>query len=236
MDRVENIERYLKVHLGAERAGGAPEEVVSNPSFLTISRQSGTGAHALAESIVSTFSSLDDVTIFGGWRIYDRTICDMVVRDPKFASSLDALLEEEYRSKPRDIFHQLVNVTVDQGAVMNRVFLVVRAMARMGNGIIIGRGGSQVTRDLPHGVSMRLVASQHDRVRATAARFGMSEREAKAEIKRRDASRERMIRDRFGVDIGDPNEYDVTWNVAATSHEEIALAVAELVRGRAAAG
>jgi len=35
------------------------------------------------------------------------------------------------------------------------------------------------------------------------------------------------------VQIGDPSEYDVTWNVGAGSHTEIAEAVAELVRSRA---
>lgn len=233
MDRVGNIERYLRALLAAERAGRAHGDLPSSRSFVTISRQSGTGAHDLAESMLSTFADQEDRAIFTGWRIYDKSICDMVVRDPRFASSLDALLEEEYRSKPKDIFHQLVSASADQSAVMNRVFLVVRAIAGMGNAIIIGRGGSQVTRDMTHGVSMRLVSSQPDRVSATMTRFSLNERDAKAEAKRRDASRERMIRDRFGVDIADPSEYDVTWSVGAVTHTEISDAVAELVRTRA---
>ena len=233
MDRVENIERYLQAHLSAERARGGQPDSPSSRSFVTISRQSGTGVHELADSMLATFAAQQNEAIFKGWRIYDKTICDLVVRDPKFSSSLDALIDEEYRSKSSDIFHQLVSASADQSAVMNRVFLVVRAIAGMGNAIIIGRGGSQVTRDMTHGVSIRLVAGQDDRVSATMARFDLGEREAKAEIKRRDASRQRMIRDRFGVDINDPNEYDVTWNVGATTHAEISNAVAELVRSRA---
>ncbi|MEN8238079.1 MAG: cytidylate kinase-like family protein [Actinomycetota bacterium] len=236
MDRVEKIERYLRAHLAAEGSGGAPGYRPSSHAFVTISRQSGTGAHALAESIVSIFDDQEDSATFGGWRVYDRTICDLVSRDPRFSRSLDALLEEEYRAKSSNMFHQLITASADQGAVMNRAFLVVRAIAGMGKAIIIGRGGSQVTRDMPHGVSMRLVSGKTDRMSAAMKRFNLNEREAKAEIKRRDASRQRMIKDKFGVDISDPREYDVTWNVGSATHAEIAHAVTELVRSRAASG
>ena len=234
MDRVENIERYLRAHLAVELAGDTRELRPASRSFVTVSRQSGTGAHALADSIVSTFANQEDSGIFGGWRVYDKTICDLDVRDSKFSRSLDALLEEEYRSKPTHMFHQLVTASADQGAVMDRTFLVVRAIAGMGKAIIIGRGGSQVTRDMPQGVSMRLVSSQTERVSAAMRRYGLGERDAKADIRRRDASRQRMIKDRFGVDIADPGEYNVTWNVETTSHAEIAQAIIELVRSRVA--
>jgi hypothetical protein len=234
MDRVENIERYLRAHLAVERAGGRPVERLSHRAFVTISRQSGTGAHALADSIISTFAARDDSEIFRGWRVYDKSICDIVARDRTFSRSLDALLEEEFRSKSSDMFHQLVHASVDQSAVMDRVLLVVRAIAGMGKAIIIGRGGSQVTRDLPYGISMRLVAARSHRIAVAMERFGMTEREARAEIKRRDSGRQRMIMDKFGVDIADPGEYDVTWNIGEVTHDEIGHATAELVRSRAA--
>jgi cytidylate kinase len=234
MDRVENIERYLRAHLAVERAGGGPVDRRSHRAFVTISRQSGTGAHAVADSIVSTFAARDDSEIFGGWRVYDSSICDIVARDPRFSRSLDALLEEEYRAKSSDMFHQLVHASVDQSAVMDRVLLVVRAIAGMGKAIIIGRGGSQVTRDLPYGISMRLVAARSYRVAAAMERFGLTEREARADLKRRDSGRQRMIMDKFGADVADPGEYDVTWNTAEVTHDEIGHATAELVRSRAA--
>ncbi len=234
MDRVENIERYLRTHLTAERTRGGRGDGPSHRAFVTISRQSGTGAHELADSIISTFGARDDREVFGGWRVYDRSICDIVARDPRFSRSLDALLEEEYRAKSSDMFHQLVQTSVDQSAVMDRVLLVVRAIAGMGKAIIIGRGGSQVTRDLPHGISMRLVADTPDRVAAAMKRFGLTEREARADIKRRDSGRQRMIMDKFGVDVADPGEYDITWNTGEVSHDEIGHATAELIRSRAA--
>jgi cytidylate kinase len=234
MDRIENIERYLGAHLAAERTRGGTGDGPSHRAFVTISRQSGTGAHTLADSIISAFGDRDDPGVFSGWRVYDRSICDIVARDPRFSRSLDDLLQEEYRAKSSDMFHQLVHASVDQSAVMDRVLLVVRAIAGMGKAIIIGRGGSQVTRDLPHGISMRLVADTPDRVAATMKRFGLTEREATADIKRRDSGRQRMIMEKFGVDVADPGEYDVTWNTGEVSHDEIGHATAELIRSRTA--
>jgi hypothetical protein len=233
MDRVENIERYLRAHLAAERAGNVQGEILSRRPFVTISRQSGTGAHSVADSMLTAFAQQDDSTVFGGWRVYDRSICDMVARDPKFTHALDALIDEEYRTKPTDMFHQLVRASIDQNAVMSRVFLVVSAIAGMGKAIIIGRGGAQVSRGMPHRVATRLVCMRTQRVAAVMERYGISERDAQADIKRRDASRERMIKDRFGVDIADPCEYDVTWNVGTTTHDEIGSTMVELLRSRA---
>jgi len=182
------------------------------------------------------FGRQDDAETFAGWRVYDRSICELVVRDKRFSSSLDALLDEEYRTRSHNLYHQLVTASADQSAVMNRVFLVVSAIAGMGKAIVIGRAGAQVTRGMPHGVSMRLVSSHDDRVSAAMDRFGMTEREASADIRRRDASRHRMVKERFGVDISDPAQYDLTWNVGTATHDEISAAVVELVRKRAASG
>jgi cytidylate kinase len=179
------------------------------------------------------FGRQDDAGTFGGWRVYDRSICELVVRDKRFSGSLDALLEEEYRTRSHNLYHQLVTASADQSAVMDRVFLVVSAIAGMGKAIIIGRAGAQVTRGMPHGVSMRLVLNQEDRVAAAMARFAMTEREASADIRRRDANRQRMVKERFGVDIADPTQYDATWNLGSATHEEISAAVVELVRKRA---
>jgi cytidylate kinase len=39
----------------------------------------------------------------------------------------------------------------------------------------------------------------------------------------------------FGVDIADPAGYDMTWNTGSVSYQEIAAAVAVLIRSRSIA-
>ncbi len=229
---VENIERYLRAHVQTHTKHRTTDQSDGSPrSFVTISRQAGTGAHDLAEVMVDVFSQHDHDALHE-WQIYDRTVCEIVAKDPAFAGSLESLVAEEYRSKAGDFFHQILASTADQGMVMERVFLVVRAVAGMGKSIIVGRGGSYVTKDMARGVSIRLVAPNEQRLAKIVKSRLLDERDARSDIRRRDADRERMIRAHFGVDIEDPLGYDATWNVGSSSYEEIAESIAGLVLSR----
>ena len=93
MGRVEDIERYLKVSLASQRERRADYSVARAYPFITISRQTGVGGHALADKMLEVFSEQEDVEVFGGWRIYDRALCDIVAEDPGFGGSLESLTE-----------------------------------------------------------------------------------------------------------------------------------------------
>ncbi|RLE16792.1 MAG: hypothetical protein DRJ28_00855 [Actinobacteria bacterium] len=233
MSRVEDIDRYLRAHFAAQReSASTPLETRVLP-FVTISRQTGIGGHALADTMVEVFDRHEDVAVFGGWRIFDRSLCEIVARDPRYSGSLDSLIEEEYRSKTNDFFQQMLRSTADQSLVMNRVFLVVRAVAGMGKTIIVGRGGSHVTADMPLGVSVRVIAPEDVRIARAMEAHGLTEREARAGARKRDSDRARLLKERFAADIDDLTGYDMTWNVGKVTFEEIAEAVAALVRCRA---
>jgi cytidylate kinase len=211
MKRIDDIDRYLRAHFAAQRMPGpTPVEPRVYP-FVTISRQTGTGGHALADTMLEVFSEQADV---------------------RFAGSLDSLIEEEYRSRTNDFFHQMLRSTAHQDMVMNRAFLVVRAIAGMGKSIIVGRGGSHVTKDMPQGVSLRIVAPEDVRIARAMEVHGLTEKEARAGASKRDSDRARLLRSFFGADIGDPTGYDVTWNADSASFSEISQATASLVRCR----
>lgn len=234
MKRVGDIDRYLRAYFASQQMPDAePSQPRAHP-FVTISRQAGIGGHALADSIVEVFSQIDD-PLFAGWRVYDRTLCEMVAEDPRYRTSLDSLLEEEYRSKANDFFHQMVRSTVDQKLVMNRVFLAVRTVAGMGRSVIVGRAGSHVTEDMPEGISIRVIAPEDVRIARAMDVHGLSEREARAGGRKRDADRARLIRVHFGADIDDPTGYDAVFNAGRVSFGEIARSVAVMVSSRTAA-
>lgn len=234
MSRVEDLDRYLHAYFAAQQMPKPPPPPDLVHPFITLSRQAGIGGHPLADTIVEVFSHHDDQDLFGGWRVFDRTICEMVAKDPRYRSSLDSLLEEEYRSKANDFFHQMVRSTVDQKLVMNRAFLAVRTVAGMGKTIIVGRGGSHVTRDLPQGIAIRVVAPEARRVRRIMETRGLDERDARAFMKKRDGDRARLLKVHFDADINDPTGYDATFNGELMSFDEIAHAVVAMVAMRAA--
>jgi cytidylate kinase len=233
MSRVADLDRYLRAHFAAEAPLPTGDGAAGPRPFITISRQSGVGGHALADAIVEGFTQKPDQELFASWKVYDRSLCELVASDPRFASSLDSLIEEEYRSKADDFFHQLLRSTADQNVVMDRVFLTVRTVAAMGKTVIIGRAGSHVTKDMPGGLSLRVVGPEAWRLGNIVDRLDLPPRRARAEMEHRDAARARLLRAHFGVDIDDPTGYDAVLNLGRMSTRDVVELAASLVTERA---
>lgn len=231
MKRVEHVDRYLRAQLAMEREPGSRDDEPGIHPFVTISREAGAGGLQLAETLLDVFGRQPETELFAGWQVYDRHLCEIVAEDPRYAESLDSLLELD--DSPRaGFFHAVLGPSTHHALLMDRVFLVVHTLAAMGKSIIVGRGGSAVTRTMPQGVSLRLVAREDSRVELIQQMYGLNERKARQQVHKRDADRARLLKDHFGLDIADPTQYDVTWNTDRTSLGEIADAVVGLVRSR----
>jgi len=231
MTNLENLERYLKVHTAKTRDAAAGPRNGPMP-FLTISRQAGAGGHHMANALLEVFAEQPDQQLFGGWQIFDRRLCEMVADDPFFSNSLDSLLAEDYRTRSDEFFHQILRSSVDQRAVMERVFRVVRAVASVGKAIIIGRAGAEVTRDMDGGVNIRLIAPETIRIKGMMDYYGLDEKKARAEAARLDQARARLIKTHFKSDIDDPTLYDVMFNTGTIPIPAAARALPSIVKQR----
>jgi cytidylate kinase len=227
------VERYLKAQAAEAKAAADKHKGPRAHPFLTISRQAGAGGTTLADRLLHAFGDEDDQDLFGGWQIFDRRLCEIVAKDPNYRHSIDALLTEEYPSRTADFFRQVIGSTIDHGVLMDRVFRVVRSLAAIGKAIIIGRAGSQVTKDMPNGLSLRLAAPEERRIQHLAELEELTERKARSEVKRRDDARARLLRTHFSVDIDDPSGYDITWNTGTCTTEEMVDTIITMLRHRA---
>lgn len=187
----------------------------------------------MANALIEVFGQQPNQELFGGWQIFDRRLCEMVADDPFFSNSLDSLLAEDYRTRSDEFFHQILRSSVDQRAVMERVFRVVRAVASVGKAIIIGRAGAEVTRDMDVGVNIRLIAPETIRIKGMMDYYGHDEKKARAEAERLDQSRARLIKTHFKSDINDPALYDVVFNTGTIPIPSAARALPAIVMQRA---
>ncbi len=210
----------------------APDQSETISPFVTISRQAGAGGHTLANVMLSVFGEQADTDLFEGWQVFDQNLCQHLATDPLYAGSLSSLLADEYHSPTQDFFHQVVRSTLDQDAVMARVFQLVRSVALIGKAIIVGRAGSQVTRDVEGGVRLRIVAPEQLRIERIMAARDLTPREASSEIRKLDGHRARLLKTHFRIDVDDPLGYDAVWNTGSATALEIAEATAAMLRRR----
>lgn len=206
MDHLKLIREYLKDRASME---SIPP---SRYPFVTISREAGAGGHLLSYVMTTDFLKEEDRDLFGGWHVFDRELCEIVAEDPELRTSVDELLADRYQSAVQDFLESILTGRSESYLRCKQTFRVIRILALLGKVIIVGHAGACVTRDLPLGVHIRLVAPEATRARWMMKKLPLSKEEAKKAIQKQDADRRRMARSFFNVDIADPLLYDTVWN------------------------
>ena len=200
--------------------------------FVTVSRQSGAGGHLLSYVILTEFLKHRDKPLFEGWHVFDRELCELVARDPLLQKDMEVLLGEKYRSQFNDFVESLYSGRSEQHTLHTTTFRVVRMLALIGKVIIVGRGGSLISADLPQGIHIRLVAPEAHRVVWMMKRFKMHKEDARQAVRTQDADRKKLIKLFFNRDIEDPLLYDMVWNTGKVELDVITEATIALINKR----
>ena len=202
--------------------------------FVTISRQAGASGHVLARDILCEMENhAQSNELLRGWDLFDQTVCALVMQDPEIKASFDALVSEEYRSETSQLLHDMMTGRSQQYATYKRIFEIVRILATLGKAIIIGRAGVCVTRNIPHGIHIRLIASDETRVRTVMKEENLDAHQAEKVMKRRDKEREHLIKDFFNVDINDPLLFDATFSIDKQSTTDLAAMIVQMIKLKA---
>ncbi|MBL0057564.1 MAG: cytidylate kinase-like family protein [Elusimicrobia bacterium] len=235
---VEHLTRFLATaaKILPERPGGGH----GPKPYITISRQAGAGGFSVAEALLEKTKGARPATIFGGWSLFHERLAELVAENPALKVSLRGLAEEEFASGLEDMVSSWIAGLSPQSAVVGHLFKVVRTLAGEGKVIIVGRAGACLTRHIPGGLHLRLVASLPTRVRRIMVRHGLSEKAAARRVADRDRARAALVKTYFHRDIEDPLLYDLVWNTETVSADVIAAtslrAVEAILRhGRGAA-
>jgi cytidylate kinase len=145
---------------------------------------------------------------------------------------MEGLMAEKSRSQFNDYIESLYSGQSEQQSLHSTTLKVVRMLALIGKVIIVGRGGSLITADLPQGVHIRLVAPEPHRIVWTMKRFKINKEEAREQVKSQDRDRKKLIKVFFNRDIDDPLLYDMVWNTAKVELDVITRATLELINKR----
>ena len=201
--------------------------------FITISRETGAGAHNLADKILELIALEKNNPILEGWQICDQEICHQISQDPKLKVSLESLLVTEYRSPTEDLISQFITGESGQEKVLKKMFRLIRDLALFGKSIIIGRGAVCLTRDLPYGIHVRLVASIESRIDLMVKFHKRNEKWARETILEQDKAKAALTKTFFHRDIDDPLLYDSIWNTDHVTIDEIARVVIDTIKKKA---
>ncbi|MBN1515391.1 cytidylate kinase-like family protein [Candidatus Sumerlaeota bacterium] len=202
--------------------------------FVTISRMAGSGGRRVAQKLVELLNERapNPKSMLSGWQWCDKELCRRVTEDPKLKVSIEELLNENYSSVLDDLMSEIITGHTHQDLVVNRVFKIMLDFAAAGRVVLVGRGGACLTQSFPYGIHFRILASRRKRLYNMQRFLNMNEREAEAEMTRRESEQEQLVRRHFKRNINDPLLYDAVFSKDDLTTDEIAEAMLAIVASK----
>src|SRR5664280_2088152 len=202
--------------------------------IVTISRQFGAGGSSVAAIVAAEL----------GAEILDKKLIDEVAT----RLTLDPSQVEAEAERPRTLLERLVRSfsTLEPGIgsgwtppypdplfdprkeITHLTEQVIREVAEGGNVVIVGRGAGFVLRDHPGVFRAFLRAPEDVRVRRLMERLNLTDPETRRKMHETDSNRAAYIRQLYGRDWCDPDEYDLVINTGRVGY---ATAADMILRG-----
>jgi cytidylate kinase len=188
--------------------------------IVTISRQVATNGSLIGRLVAARL----------GLRFFDRELVDEIARrlevDPNIVTHFD-----EASLNPVESALWEWRSSVNERVYLRSLRQALQRIAREDNAVIIGRGANFILR-CPNCLHVRIVAPTDLRVAIYRATHDVSEKDALREITQENNGRSHFVRTHFGLDINDPENYDLVVNLAGLAPEMTAELIAHAARIR----
>ncbi len=206
---------------------------ILNPVIVTVSNEYGCGALAIAAEAAREL----------GYRYVDEQLPVVVAKRLRISPEEVDATEDSTRSFGERMIESLERATPElalSSAVLpldedkvKAVADAVNAYARRGNCVIVGRGAWAILRGREDVVRVFMHAPRGWRVSRIVAETHVSAETAAAEIDRVDRARVAYIKQWYGLNFGDAQNYDLALDTSRVRPAQCAAAIVAAVRGRA---
>jgi len=208
-------------------------------TVITISRQFGSGGDEIVERVCRIL----------GYRVFDKTLIAKAALDAglsdqevvdyseenyKVAGFLDRLFRRQQpvaqvRVWKEDVIgtRQAVTVPLSEENALLLVQKAIEAACRIGNVVVVGRGGQVLLKDCPDILHVRIIAPLEDRIQRVKAEYKLERRVAQDLIDARDTASADYVRRLYGCDWSDPFLYHIILNTGKLELEAAARLIVE---------
>ena len=202
--------------------------------FVTIGHETGAGAttvgHLLVTLLNQSFHKQGQ-----GWVFLDKNLLAQALANKHLPERLAEYLPEDKVSEIKAVIGELVGLHPSLWELEHQVSEAILQLAHVGRVIIVGRAAYLITRPLPGGFHVKLVASADIRVERVMKMLQCDPGAAVAHILETERARRRYVRTRFGRDINDPHLYDLVINTDRMTPTAVAHLIAGALQDRVAA-
>jgi len=195
---------------------------------VTISRETGAGADVVSQKLVEIFQKYKKESL-PDWTVFDKNLIEKVLDDHHLPKTLAEVFDEK---KYSSILSFASEVLIGQPSIQTLVYKTTQtilSLAEIGDVIIIGRGGSIVTSNLPNAFHVRLVSTIEDRIKHVKEVHGYDDKQAADFLKKDNQARNDYLNTYFHKQIDDPLQYHLIINTHRFSYDNAAELIADAV-------
>lgn len=187
--------------------------------FITIARQAGSGAWTLAQRLAQRLNETNPGD--RPWAAYDRELVQTIASDLKLSASLIEAVDQTNHNWLTTLVDGLTFHGPTELKIFNRMAATIYGLAQAGRSIIVGRGGVFITRNLPGGIHVYLIAPEEYRVQRMAQQWHVSPNEALRRIREIELARQSFYRHYFPRHPLTLDVFTITINVASVPEERL---------------
>lgn len=208
--------------------GGEQERLERQRPFVTISREAGAGGHSVGQRLVERLNELDPGP--EPWTLWDRQLVEKVAADHHVGEELIEAIGQHQRSWMEEFLVCLSTVEdVSESRIYRIVATAIRALATKGRVVIVGRGGVFLTRNMPGGVHLRLVADLKYRIKNMSRVLGVDTRHAEEYVRRLDHERNLFYRRYWPKEVTSAESFTLTINTGVIDEDYAVESVIPLI-------
>jgi cytidylate kinase len=204
--------------------------------FVTISREPGAGGNSLARELADALNADDADDRDKPWAPWDGELVEKVAADYHLSAQLIERLDEGRPTSLADYVGNLVvgpaGGYVEESRVFAHLSRTIRALANSGRTVIVGRGAAFITRHLPQGIHLRLVAPFEWRVARMADELKLPRHDAANWVRQNERRRHAYIHRHWPDQSLGPESFTLTFNCARLATTEMVDLTRRLVLSR----
>ena len=201
--------------------------------FVTISRQAGSGGIRFGRLLADKMNQWNPSE--HPWHCLDRELVERIASDHHLATDLIDSLEKSSHSWIEEFLQGFSHSdhSTSELAVFRRVVETVRALARAGHVILVGLASELMTREMPRGLHVRIIAPLEWRIKNLARNDTLNYAQARDRVRLLDRDRA-AFEDKFWGDLKNRDEvFHLTLNASLLTEEQMCESVVPLIGGAA---
>ena len=226
---LERCRTYINAHIQAAGKGLTSDDRPRRA--VTISRQTGSGAHVVAEKLAACLQT-HTPSDARPWTVFDRNLVEKVLEDHNLPHRLARFMPEDRVSEIADMMDELFGLHPPSWTLVRQTTETILHLAELGNVILIGRGATVLTNKLDYVYHVRLVGSLEKRVAHMQELNGLNKQAALELIRREDRGRRRYLKTHFKADLDDLLLYHLVINTDLVPYEAAAQIIADAMLKR----